>query len=959
MTQPFHSTSRRLFIATALQALATLRSVAAAAGALDAKANRFADVRGGVPSLTALKRLQIEASTRGIEVLGCNEPGDGGHISLRRVASEPPHAGKARSLDRYLPDGRSSPGEGGWWQFVAGESGLNIRAFGAKLDGINDDTDAVQAAIDAAPFLTDRVDDVPLRSSTAATQPVPAIDFGSTGTCRLKVKSTWMGFHYGNYGRTGAVGTKPPAPVYTAIKLARDDIFLVGSGAVIRYEGYNDPSSSEVNYMFASEKNIDRAKFRNFVCRGLKFDFSNSLNVGPDSVGSVNLRSFHIVGWRGITFEDCEFYSSSERNGCTISLQNCEVVRKRNLVFRNTTQCFNYSYVDDVVWDQLTVDNFVEAFDLDRKVSNLVATNLTFKNGRRNNQCLDINSVADVYVSGIKAANCGQIANVNFKETTPLTYAEYVTLAAPTQMSPSRNVTIENVTADNCGSTGAALLVAGIIRKAADFKGTPPVDSITFRNVRANNCSAIVISEGTNILLENIKLNNCITASSGNAGAAIFAGAQPAYPGSALDLTLRNVEIDGCLNHGLFVTSAVKLKTEGSIKVRHYGSRDPSLVKTDARVATTTAIDVNSPGSAIDGIALVPNDSILVKNQNFVSSAAVTAGGKGYTKSQTSVTFSPSPSGHTAKGVPIVSGGVLTGITITDPGLYSAPPIITIAGDGSGAVATAALASSPQNGLYTWQGPSVPLIRRRDSSDATALQDGTLVAISEGAINGGGRQFTIAARSSISIGSSAISWVPYEPVGASFTNLEVCKNGVIDGLDVATRILVGSGIGPVSCRLQGGAGGAVWWGDNNRLLDATAVSVAGRALFLSRFREIPIGGKATAEPIDQRLSASTASRGVFVARRTLTPRTTIAANTGNYVTWSVREQKQGIAVGGASSSGSFAAGVPTSIEYDLGSTGVNLTGPDANLVLHLGKAGTPRPLPECVLRVYELPYLTR
>jgi len=79
---------------------------------------------------------------------------------------------------------------------------------------------------------------------------------------------------------------------------------------------------------------------------------------------------------------------------------------------------------------------------------------------------------------------------------------------------------------------------------------------------------------------------------------------------------------------------------------------------------------------------------------NSVASATVSAGGSGYTSAPT-VAFAAPGSGVTATGTATVSGGAVTAITITNPGNgYSSAPAITFSGGGgTGATATAVLAT--------------------------------------------------------------------------------------------------------------------------------------------------------------------------------------------------------------------------------------------------------------------------
>jgi len=79
---------------------------------------------------------------------------------------------------------------------------------------------------------------------------------------------------------------------------------------------------------------------------------------------------------------------------------------------------------------------------------------------------------------------------------------------------------------------------------------------------------------------------------------------------------------------------------------------------------------------------------------NSVASATVSAAGSGYTSVPT-VTFAAPGSGVTATGTAVVSSNAVTSITITNPGNgYSSAPAITFSGGGgTGAAATAVLAT--------------------------------------------------------------------------------------------------------------------------------------------------------------------------------------------------------------------------------------------------------------------------
>lgn len=104
--------------------------------------------------------------------------------------------------------------------------------------------------------------------------------------------------------------------------------------------------------------------------------------------------------------------------------------------------------------------------------------------------------------------------------------------------------------------------------------------------------------------------------------------------------------------------------------------------------------------AAIGG-ALVSN---VVSGGDAVASCTIGAGGTDYVQATTTITFSAAPAGGiTATGEAVITGGVLTGITITNPGRgYTADPTVTVAGAGTGATATAVLTTPVTNAATPW-----------------------------------------------------------------------------------------------------------------------------------------------------------------------------------------------------------------------------------------------------------------
>lgn len=86
----------------------------------------------GISVRAAVPELQIPEGITHFRTAGFSFPGDGGAALYKRVTSEPAHAGKVQSAD------------GSWWELTSHD--VCPEMFGARGDGVTDDTDAIAHA---------------------------------------------------------------------------------------------------------------------------------------------------------------------------------------------------------------------------------------------------------------------------------------------------------------------------------------------------------------------------------------------------------------------------------------------------------------------------------------------------------------------------------------------------------------------------------------------------------------------------------------------------------------------------------------------------------------------------------------------------------------------------------------------------------------------------------------------
>jgi hypothetical protein len=407
---------------------------------------------------------------------------------------------------------------------------VDVRSGTGSLDV----TAAVQAAIDAA------------EADGAGTA------FFSPGKYKLVCTAT-PAFTYGNAASVD---------VYRAVDLNKSNVTLSGLGATILVHGHG-VGASDYNYAFATDKNMNIGDLENIRVSGLKFDFN------PTGDLSSTKRSFYFGGVDGVFLDDIELTSSGVRGGGTITFQQCRTIRIPNFRLDNCTQGMNFSYCYDVVGSNWHFDNFSEAVDFDRVTIGLNLTNLVFRNAS-GGQCLDLNSVQKANINGVSVDGVGNVLIVNYKDTTPPTYSDYVNNVAVASFTVSKDVTIQGVNGSNCGG-----IQLGIDRTAG-YAGGGPCERITLRDVRlktvdGSGSAGLRIEDVTEFLLDNVYLEDVTSNSGSTSWGAITIEADTTYADAAVSGMLRNVRINGCNLKGIRASAPTFLVFDG-VEVENFNT---------------------------------------------------------------------------------------------------------------------------------------------------------------------------------------------------------------------------------------------------------------------------------------------------------------------------------------------------------------------------------------------------
>jgi hypothetical protein len=367
---------------------------------------------------------------------------------------------------------------------------------------------------------------------------------------------------------------------------------------------------------------------------------------------------------------------------------------------------------------------------------------------------------------------------------------------------------LQEISIENCRLRGInPLAIRGTTRDPADT-GTYPTWVWSYSgtsDIRVTNCEIRPNSAGGTALTLDARIRN-----SAGQGQGIW------FFGNAFRCSTSETMFDfGEINRVLFVGGYGEAGTGVTAKVKISSTTGPITFLAGRYVSNRIWVDGEDTGLNLDGSnALLPNltvmgydgivygKSSILLGEGFVSlsvagvsTVTIVNGGTGYVDGTTTITPS-NGLGYGATFTPVITAGVITGVTVATAGRYFGTPTLTVTGAGTGASLTAVMGTSAPESIlgssdHPWGTISAGGLRARkaelllravtqiqfapSSSTITALlnstgfyvkPDGTNDRLSvTDAIITAGTSLTPSTNNALSLGLSTHNWLTVRTAG--------------------------------------------------------------------------------------------------------------------------------------------------------------------------------------------------
>jgi hypothetical protein len=416
--------------------------------------------------------------------------------------------------------------------------------------------------------------------------------------------------------------------VYRAVALMADNVTFSGHEAVLHGVSRASVIAADVQPVFSTDKNMTVGARKNITFDGVTFDPAND----ADATNS-NQRFLYAVGVDGLRFLDTKGGSSGARRGYYTHIQNSKNVQVDGHRHQKMTGGFNIRYVDSFVMTNFIFEDFSEAIDLDGTSQRVVIRNGVFKSTSRVNQCIDINDQIDASIGDFSVSNTGNIATINYKTTTPDTYAEYVANSLVRNFQVSKRIILSNITGSAIGTSAQPAFYIGWDWASGGHAGAGPVQDITLQNITLEDHGYFDIREATNLKLKDITSYRAICGFNHAINCFSVAANGDQLGWSDLDIDIDGLRIEASDKGGLNISVPARAKVRRLV-TRGNNTLGGALTDLTITGMATRACRASVDECDIEGNVVLNGDSTVIAtwaaDTIYKRNALVTNGGNYY-----------------------------------------------------------------------------------------------------------------------------------------------------------------------------------------------------------------------------------------------------------------------------------------------------------------------------------------
>ncbi|MES0207918.1 hypothetical protein NKJ93_02310 [Mesorhizobium sp. M0028] len=419
--------------------------------------------------------------------------------------------------------------------------------------------------------------------------------------------------------------------VFRSIAVQHSNVTFSGMGAVLRQVSHTvGLVSGDVQPMFATDKNMTVGTIKDINFVGISFDSNNN----TDAVNS-NQRGFYIVGVDGLRFTYTIGHSTGTRRGYFAHLDNSKNIQVTGHRHDKMTGGYNVRFCENFVMTNFIFKDFSEAIDLDGPSKRVVIRSGIFEGTDRTKQCIDINDQIDASIGDFCCYFTGTIALVNYKTTTPETYAEYVVNAPVRNFQVGKRIILSNITGYQIGdAVNSPSFFIGWDWAAGNHAGAAPVQDITLDNIYLDDAGFIQVLEATGLVLKNVTLRGGLSSATYAAvdmRSSAATADQIAY--SDLDAQIDGMRVEGAQRGGVKISAASRAVVKGLMTKGNntLGGTDSDLTITGMETRACRAVVDDCD---IEGTVTLTGDSTTIAawaaNTFYKKNAIRTNGGNFY-----------------------------------------------------------------------------------------------------------------------------------------------------------------------------------------------------------------------------------------------------------------------------------------------------------------------------------------